>query len=376
MYTSSTMTKIGIDCRLAGKAHAGIGRYIENLILRLPIQAPDLQFVFFFHDQPQADAISNLSQLPNVSTILAPIQHYSLAEQWQLPAIFNRHKLDLLHVPHFNVPFGYTRPYVVTIHDLLWHEQKGTTVTTLPSWQYWLKYWGYRFITGNTIRHAQKIFVPANTIRQTLLKYYPSSQSKIEVTYEGVDASLTKTDHPIKVKATTSPQFLLYVGSLYPHKNIDVILRALMQLPDFELNIVGARNVFVDQVKQQVQQLGLSQRVHFLGFVADRQLNQLYQEAVALIQPSLSEGFGLTGVEAMALQTPVIASNIPIFHEIYQSAALFFDPQNANSLAHLIQELTPTARQKLITSGLDVIQHYSWEKMVGQTIDAYRQVIT
>jgi hypothetical protein len=141
---------IGIDCRLAGKKHAGIGRYIENLVIRLPKVAKEqkdnrqtIKWVYFFYDQSQANEISD--QIPEsnrstIKTVIAPIRHYSLAEQVKLPAIFKKENLDILHVPHFNVPILYAGKLVVTIHDLLWHERKGLHVTTLHPFLYWLTY--------------------------------------------------------------------------------------------------------------------------------------------------------------------------------------------------------------------------------------------
>ncbi len=364
------MIKIGIDCRLAGKKHAGIGRYIENLIIRLPLLAPEVQFVYFFYDFEQADDIANWKKYSNVKLVFVPIKHYSLAEQIRFPSVLTSQQLDLLHIPHFNIPIFYQKSLVVTIHDLLWHEQKGPAVTTLPIWQYWVKYLAYRFTVGQAVHKASQILVPAKTIQQTLIQYYPQAKTKTTVTYEGIDQHLQLS----KTKKATNQ--LLYVGSLYPHKNIGLVLQALTQLPNFELTIVGARNVFVNKIKQQVQQLGINQQVHFLGSVDDTQLSQLYSSAYALVQPSLSEGFGLTGVEAMALGTPVIASDIPIFREIYQDAAQYFDPHDLASFCQAVKTLTPTKRASLIKRGHQVAQRYNWDTLTHQTLNVYQQVIS
>src|SRR5260221_9542612 len=182
------MKKIGIDCRLAGIHHAGIGRYTENLIKRLPALGPEFQWVFFFSNQKQVEEVlGDLVTHPQVQVVIAPIRHYSLAEQLQLPGMFIQQKLDLLHIPHFNVPLLYYGKLVITIHDLLWHEYRGLGVTTLSPWLYYLKYGGYRFVVSQAVRKASKILVPAETIKQTLLRFYPILSDKIVVTKEGVD---------------------------------------------------------------------------------------------------------------------------------------------------------------------------------------------
>lgn len=354
--------RIGIDCRLSGLAHAGIGRYIENLIVRLPQQAPDIDWVFFFHDSQQIPAALN------GEIVLVPIRHYSLSEQLKLPIIFRRANLDLLHVPHFNVPYFYSGKLVVTIHDLLWHEQRGSQVTTLNPWTYWLKYAAYRQVAKRAAQRADQIIVPAQTIKNTLAKYYPFTAAKTNVTYEGVDDRLV-THRQSSVKKL--PQRLIYVGSLYPHKNVSLIIDALRQLPDWELLIVGARNIFQENIKKLVVQYQLSERVSFAGYLPDDKLAQEIQRAAVLVQPSLSEGFGLTGIEALALQTPVLASNIPIFKEIYGEAAIYFDPHSVDSFINSLSHVRSFDRG----SAQQVVAKYSWDEMTAHTIEIYRQAI-
>ncbi len=368
--------RIGIDCRLAGAQHAGIGRYIQNLVVRLISRPGKDEWVLFFHDQDQAKAVLGkafaqfVSEAGGGEVIYAPIRHYSLAEQRQLPGIFRRAKLDLLHVPHFNVPVSYRGKLVVTIHDLLWHEYRGTQVTTLKPWQYWFKYLGYKWVTGRAVAKAQKILVPAKTIQRTLERYYPKSSSKIVVTKEGVEA-------PAKVVINDQPKSkeLLYIGSLYPHKNVRLVIEALKKVPDYTLVIAGARSVFQDQVKAYVKQQGVDNQVRFLGYVPDNEMQALYRQVTALVQPSLSEGFGLTGVEAMANGVPVLASNIPIFQEIYGEAALFFDPQSVESLVRAIDKLEHSNRSTFIKRGLKQVAQYSWDDMAEQTYAVYQQVL-
>ena len=293
--------KIGIDCRLSGVAHAGIGRYIENLISRLPKEALDIEWVYFYRTPDQI--------LPNldVKYVPAPIRHYSVQEQLQLLSIFNQEKLDLLHVPHFNAPVMYSGKLILTIHDLLWHQQKGTQVTTLKPWKYWGKYAGYKIVTSQAINRARKILVPTQTIKKELSEHHPKTKSKIIVTHEGVDQQLLKYRSK-KIKKQKNS--LIYVGSLYPHKNVKLVIQALKTLPKWKLTIVGSRNVFQDQIRAEVERVGVNKQVIFTGYLSDKELAKEIQSSTALIQPSLSEGFGLTGIEALSLGTTLIASNI------------------------------------------------------------------
>ncbi len=360
--------RIGIDCRLGGKQHAGLGRYIENLVSELIDQNNEtIVWVLFFSNKVQAESAlgANISH-PQCEIIYVPIKHYTLTEQLILPIHFYKAKLSLLHVPHFNAPVLYTGRMVVTIHDLLWHEKKGTQVTTLSPVLYWIKYVFYRFVATTNIYKAKSIFVPAETVKNIIIKYYPTVVNKIVVTTEG--SNLEKYQRKGTQKKKHS---LLYVGSLYPHKNIQLVIDALRILPNYSLTIVGSRNVFQDKVVRYVQERQLQNRVQFLGYVADDSLAKHYQNATVLVQPSLSEGFGLTGIEAFSLNTPVIASDIPIFREIYGNAAQYFNPHSVESFIAALQKIekqSPTSFQK---KAAEVSAQYSWKRMAKITNTVY-----
>lgn len=369
---ANTSFRIGIDCRLGGSRHAGIGRYIENLLLRLPLLAPEITWVFFYHDLKQKETWEpQLVSMTNVEWVRTDTSHYTLAEQWQLPELLKHAALDLLHVPHFNIPLAYRGPLVVTIHDLLWHEYRGPSVTTLPRWQYWLKYAAYRWVTSQAIKRAKAILVPAETIRDTVNRYYPHHLTKIFVTKEGVSQDFFIQGK----KRTTVKKQLVYVGSLYPHKNLEVVIRALSKLPEYQLLVVGARTVFQQQMRDLVTLYGVEAQVEFLGFVPDLELAELLYASTALVQPSLSEGFGLTGVEAMAAGVPVLASDIPIFREIYQDAAIYFDPQSPEAVAEAVHDLEKQDLAQLQQRLRQVAAQYSWDNMAEETLGVYRRVL-
>ncbi len=363
--------RIGIDCRLAGAEHAGIGRYLTHLVNGLVELNVPVTWVCVFRSEDQAKKVLG-DRFSKVEVVYTSAAHYSIAEQWKLPGLYRGLKLDLLHVPHFNVPFGYSGKMIVTIHDLLWHEYRGTQVTTLSSWQYWIKYAAYRWTVDKAVAKARKILVPTHTIQDAILKYYPKAGHKVLVTLEGIDPELFKrkarTGLPLQKR-------LIYVGSLYPHKNIRVVLDALAHLKGYSLDIIGARNVFQDKVQRYVKEKGLEHRVQFLGYVSDQDVSELYATSTALVQPSLSEGFGLTGVEAMAAGIPVLASDIPIFREVYGKAAVFFDPHSSESFAEKLRGLEKQDRNKIIQSGKEWAKQYQWSKMIEQTWQAYQLVL-
>jgi len=378
--------RIGIDCRLAGLHHAGIGRYVENLILRLPdlatklFPAENITWVWFFHDPAQAKAIAKVWP-SNVELVFVPIKHYSFKEQLVLPKVFGAAKLDLLHVPHFNIPWFYQGRLWVTIHDLLWHEHRGNQVTTLNPGIYWLKYGFYLITVWLAVHRSEKILVPAQTIRQIVLKYYPEINQKIVITPEGVGedyavAACQALKSPLVSHKIETPETLrlIYTGSLYPHKNLALVLRALVNQPTWQLTLVGSRNIFQNQTISLATSLGVLDQISWRGFLTDLELIKLYRQSQALVQPSLSEGFGLTGIEAMAAGTLVLAAKIPIFQEVYQTAAIYFDPHSVTDFVAAVKQLlglSQTERQAKIQAGLKLSQTYDWAKLTQLTLETY-----
>ncbi len=338
--------RIGFDARLAGSRHAGIGRYAESLLQYLLNNVNTLgkQKVFWVvfvsedHDLPWLEELAEKNSQIEVRTVA--VRHYSLVEQVWWPWILWKAELDLLHVPHFNVPLFYPRKFTVTIHDLLWHQQRDPRATTLIPWVHRIKYGAYRVVSTLAILRAQYVFVPSKVVQKDVGKY-TRRVANVVVTYEGVSGAYRSTSVPEKVSRLKEfpGSYCVYTGSMYPHKNVSVLLRALRLLPHMKLLVASSRSVFTDRFLSQAERVGVAEQVVWLGYVPDDKLITLYQGSVAVIQPSLSEGFGLTGLEALATGTPVIAADMPIFHEIYAEHARYFFPLDGYALSEILENL-------------------------------------
>ena len=363
---------IVIDARLYGPRHTGIGRYTKNLLLALKT-LPDFnqyRFTLLAYKKLLPQIKKNLGNKFNYHP--TTISHYSLAEQIKLPCLLRQLKPDLVHFTHFNKPLFYFGPSVVTIHDLIKHFYKGQGTTTKNPLLYWPKYLGYRFLTSAVIHHSRHLIVPSNFWKKYLNQH---TNTPITVTPEAVDPQLlinpTKKLHP--------PQnYILYTGNLYPHKNIRVILQALPQLPHLQLKIIAKKNIFQQRLSRQVKKLKLQKQVQFLGFLPDSQFKKVYSRALALVHPSLMEGFSLTGLEAMALNCPVISSNSSCLPEIYQNSVLYFNPNRPSQLVSQIKKLqkSKSLRQKLIHLGHQQIKKYSWTATAQKTLAVYQKVLS
>jgi glycosyltransferase involved in cell wall biosynthesis len=368
-----------------GLKHAGIGRYVENLVNKLLAIDDNNQYILFVRKEDEkwfrVDVVGNNRE--KVKIVVVDAKHYSLKEQVIFPYILFKQKVDLMHFPHFNVPILYRGKYIVTIHDLLWHDTKGGGVTTLSPFFYTIKYLGYRIVFSNAVKRAIKILTPSNWVKNKLLIAYHIDSNNIHVVYEGIaDRYLQKNDglKDIKQKASillknkfniTKP-FFIYTGSAYPHKNLEILLLAMVEFKDYQLVIACARDVFWEKLKVLVLKYSLTNQIRLLGFVPDEEIKILYKEAAAFIFPSLNEGFGLPGIEAMACGCPVISSNRTALMEIYRNAALYFDPLNVVELKGCMKKILNLKTKSIFASkGYLLIKQYNWLQTAKETLKVY-----
>jgi len=372
--------KIGIDCRMYGLKHTGSGRYIKNLLGKLLAIDKENEYIIYSGKEEMKEIrvfLNNLSKkihLPKIRFVLADIKHYSLKEQLVFPFLLYRKKLNLVHFPQFNLPVFYWGKYVVTVHDLIKHTSKGTQTTTRSPSVYWFKYLIYRAVFWLAVKRAVKILVPSRFVKSELIEQYNLDPERIIVSYEGVDSQIKASVNPEKImqKYSIKKPFLLYVGNLYPHKNVERLIEAV-KLLDINLVVVCGRSVFWERLEKKVGRMKAENWVKLVGFVPDKELAVLYRQAKAFVFPSLSEGFGLPGLEAMAQGIPVVASDIPVFREVYNQAAAYFNPFSPEEMAQTIKQVTQNTKQrrKLIKEGKKQAKKYSWEKMAKEALAVY-----
>ena len=374
MAFRSVRPQLVIDVRMFGLKHAGIGRYVQELIRHLPKYAKDIKTTLICHPN-DSNALNSL--IPSgwrTHSISAP--HYSLAEQYHLAQILYHLRPALVHFPHFNYPVSYRGKFVVTIHDILWHKQKGTQVTTLPPWYYWPKYIAYRFVIKQAITQAVSIITPSQFVKNDLIHTFKLDKHKIIPIHEGVFPAYFK-QFPAVSRLPHQP-YLIYTGSFYPHKNINRLIRAIKILNQtnnsVHLYLVGAQSVFQQKTADFINQIQAGKWVTFTGFISDKKLVQYYQHAAAFVFPSLSEGFGLPGLEALACGCPVIAADSSSLPEIYGPHACYFDPTSTKSLLTAIsQTLSHPPSTSVRLRYRTYASQFDWDATARLTAKIYHQ---
>lgn len=366
--------RIGLDARFYGPSGKGIGRYTQKLIASLEKLDSNNEYFVFLNQEGFDNYQPKNSRFHKV---LVNVPWYSVKEQIILPKILNQYHLDLIHFLHFNVPLFYQGKFVVTVHDLI-HLKFNPRSSTHALVKYLIKYWLYRLVSASAIRRSSQIITVSEFVKKQIMDYYKVDPKKIKVTYE---ATFMSTNEQILKTKNSPPEinapYLLYVGNAYPHKNLAKLLAAIKTISTTEnihLVLVGKKDYFYQSLAKVAKNLGLEDKVIFSGQVSDPDLSGLYQNALAYIFPSLMEGFGLPGLEAMAHNCPVLSSNAGSLPEIYGPAALYFNPEDVAEIAQAIKTIIhdPAQREKLKKLGQEQIKKYSWDKCAKETLDIYK----
>ena len=382
---------IGIDARLYESA--GPGRYIRNLIKELEQIDNENDYIIFVTG---AGSKAYKPANPRFKKWISDYKIYSSEEQTLFLRDLIQARLDLLHVPHFNIPILYHRKMIVTIHDLIMHKFSGKKATTLPGPSYFFKNIAYKMVTIFATRKAVRIIVPSETVKNDILSFYSGLDSKkIIVTYEGVDDSLLKLS-PADSKSSAVRleemkiinKYILYVGSSYVHKNLNILLiayRDFIQKSATNLHLVVAGKIdnFSQRLAGFAHALKLDGKVIFPAryseneYVKEEDLAILYKNAVAYVFPSLSEGFSITPLEAQAFSIPVVLSDIPTHKEIFKDSVLYFNPESVIEITECLSKILTdeNLRADLIKKGNENVKRFSWKKMAEQTLQAYKESV-
>ena len=372
--------KIGIDARLYGAKHGGIGRYTAELIRNLEwLDSSNRYFIFLAGDNFDDYSPQN----SNFRKISADFKVYGIFEQLLYPFLLYGYGLDLMYFAHFNAPILYVKKYVVTIHDLIISHYPSSRATTLSPALYRIKLATYHFLVRAVALRAARLIAVSQFTKNDIVKFLGAKPEKISVVYEGADLPRPAASDAAKIMADLglSGDFLLYVGSAYPHKNLEKLIEAFALLaegrPDLRLALVGRNNFFYERLKKYAEASvapEIFERIAFAGYLSDEDIASLYQGAKLYVFPSLIEGFGLPPLEAQSFGLPVVSSDRSCLPEILGDSALYFDPESAKDMSEKIGMALDNAmlRQQLAEKGFVNVKKYSWGKMAEEILELFR----
>ena len=396
------MNRILIDGRFVGIGES-VSRYTLEVLKGVLALDQVNQYTLLIRPQGEKalERYPEITKASNLKLSLLDIPHYSTLEQVDLLEYLEKERFDLVHFAQFNHPIRYKGKFVVTVHDL-------TLIGHLHR-QSLLKRLAFRFVMKSAVKKSQKIISISEVSKQDILDYYPVSPDKIVVTYLGVDherynekvRDQKEAIDRFKDKYGIKGDYILYTGMWKKHKNLARMLKAYERLISGEWGVGSGEKLpqlvlagKIDQNEPEV--IAEAERINrshtpnsqpptpnypspivLTDFVTEAELPLAYAGALLYIIPSLSEGFGLPPLEAMACGTPVIASKESCIPEILGEAALFFDPYSVEEMAAKMKEASTdeALRSKLAENGLKQVQKYHWSDTAKETLEVYKEVL-
>ncbi|MBP9738868.1 glycosyltransferase family 4 protein [Candidatus Saccharibacteria bacterium] len=367
------MAKIALDARLI---NSSTGRYIERLIHYLEQIDTNNMYVIII---PSKDKDYYKPSNPRFSIAISDHPIYSFAEQVGFKNLLDEISPDLVHFCMPQQPILYKGRSVTTIHDL-------TLLNTYNSDKNWFIYRSKqfvgRFVFKRVARSSRFIITPTEYVKKTVVEFAHIPESKVRVTLEAAEAV---HDKPQPYLPMDSKDFIMYVGSQSDYKNAKRLILAHQKLlssnPELRLVLVGKTTGANGAAAGRNQDWSKAQNhknVTFTGFLPDDQLAWLYENTRAYVFPSLMEGFGLPGLEAMASGAPVVSSNATCLPEVHGGAAEYFNPLDINDIAQAIERVISDdeLRSKLIELGHNQVAKYSWQRMAEQTHQVYLDALS
>ncbi|MEA5600734.1 glycosyltransferase family 1 protein [Nostoc sp. UHCC 0252] len=286
--------------------------------------------------------------------------------QFELPKIYKKLKCKLLFSPIPEAPINTSSRFVVTIHDLipLRFSQRFSPLTIY-----------HRYYVPQILRQAQYIICNSQATAKDITDFYQIPASKITPIPLAHDRTHFR---PLNLPTRN---YFLYIGRQNTYKNLHGLIAAFAALPnngDYELWLAGPSDRrYTPTLTAQVAQLGITNQVKFLDYVPYSELPKIINEAIALVFPSLWEGFGLPVLEAMACGTPVITSNLSSLPEVAGDAAILIDPYNTKEITEAMEAIATDSalRSRLSNQGIIRSQQFSWEKTGQATAEVLSRYI-
>lgn len=367
--------RVAIDARKL--RDFGIGTYIRNILVELNRLDLETEYVVLCRalDVDQAQALA-----PRFRIVVEEAVPYSIGEQFRIPLRLLRERVDLVHEPHYVLPPATRCRSVVTIHDCI----------HLMFPQYLPNRLGYVYARASmwaATHQAERVLTVSEASKRDILRYFDIPPAKVRVIPNAIDERfLTTPDEAttdrVRQRYQLDHPFVLYVGNIKPHKNLERLIAAFGRVraggpQGLKLVVVGDEVSKYPSLRQMVHRHKLDKHVRFLGFQPQETLASFYRLANVFVFPSLYEGFGLPPLEAMACGTPVVTSNVSSLPEVSGDAALLVDPYDVDAIAHGIRRVLDdeALRADMVARGHARARQFSWAESVAHIQSVYLECL-
>jgi glycosyltransferase involved in cell wall biosynthesis len=369
--------KIGFDGKRITQNYTGLGNYSRYILKVLAEFHPENQYQIF-----SAKATEIAYRLESFKSIefKYPKKHFSdsLWRSFGIVKNLKHEEIDIYHGLSNEIPFGLKKqgiPSVVSIHDLIFYRY--------PQYYPWFDRKIYDFKMRYAADHANKIIAISKQTKSDLINLFSIDENRIEIIYQNCDPAFRKkiTDaekQRIRKTYNLPQKFVLNVGTIETRKNALLAVQAIREIEsDIHLIIIGKETPYAEKLKDYINKHRLNNRVHFLKNVPFNDLPGIYQQSELFLFPSEYEGFGIPVVEALSSGVPVIAAQGSCLEEAGGAASIYIDPKDSSALAAQIRNVLSDSekRKNMIRSGLEHLEQFSDQKIAGQLIKLYQNII-
>jgi len=370
--------RIGYDITPLSSARTGVGHYCFCLLKSLLASDTGHEYVGFASGSrpPVLDELEDVLDRRRIPLPTRVMHH--LWTLFRFPKVDTfLGGVDVFHATNYFVPPMRRARTVVTVHDL--------AILVHPEW---CSPKIRRFFPGQIarcIREADAVIACSESTKSDAVRLLGVDPQRVTVAYEGIDESLAPVPRAeaarhVQSRYGVSLPYALFVGTIEPRKNITGLLRAFSKIASgvpHNLVLVGGKGWYREDIERVARELGIGERVSFVGYVSShRELAAFYSAADLFVFPSLYEGFGLPILEAMSCGCPVVTADSSSMPEIAADAALCVDANSDAAIAEAIQRVLgdPALKESLVARGLERARQFSWRKCAETTMNVYERL--
>lgn len=378
--------RVGIDIRNIGKKRTGDETVFFNLVKNLA-QIDGTNEYFLLTDILDGNVLAGIKEKlgildkKNFKVVSLKSGNKFIWNLFTLAGYLEKNPVDVYHTQYI-VPFFVPKKIkiITHIHDV--------SFIAYPELISKIDIFFLKLLIPRSLRLADKIISVSEFTKQEIIKYYNTDPEKIEIVYNAANDNFSKDESPEKLeevrkKYSLPKKFALYVGTMQPRKNIPMLINAFCGIKDkisgTKLVLVGNKNAhnFDNNINKSISDNNIKSDVIFPGYIDQEDLAAIYKLAEVFVFPSLYEGFGIPILEAFASKLPVLASDIQIHNEIAGEAALYFNPGSLDDFSEKLYNslADQNLREKLISSGSERINFFSWQRSAQEMLKIYEELI-